>query len=340
MSAPGRPAEGPSLDLFFRTVNAFHATAALRSAIELDLFTAIGEGNTLPESIAARAHASAKGIRVLCDYLTVLGFLTKNGRAYSLSADAAFFLDKQSPAYAGTIIQFLLTPEMFEAFHGLTGAVRKGGTMLGVAPMEPDHPIWRQFARAMVPLMAMPAEMIATILGSQSGQRWKVLDVAAGHGLFGINIARINPNAEVTAVDWESVLEIAREHAQAAGVASRFHTIPGSAFDVDFGSGYDVVLLTNFLHHFDAATCEVLLRKVYAALKPGGRAATLEFVPNPDRVSPPAPATFALIMLATTASGDAYTYAELEEMFATAGFARSEMHELPPTAERLVVSYK
>jgi ubiquinone/menaquinone biosynthesis C-methylase UbiE len=339
MSSP-EPQAAPSLDLFFRTVNAFHATAALRSAIEIEVFTAIAEGNSAPESIAVRAHSSPKGIRILCDYLTVLGFLNKSGSGYSLTSDTALFLDKRSPAYAGTIIQFLLTPELYEAFSQLTGAVKKGGTMLGGGTMEPEHPIWQQFARAMVPLMAMPAEMIAKILGAESGQPWKVLDIAAGHGLFGINIARLNPNAQVTAVDWASVLEIAREHAQAAGVASRLHTMPGSAFDVEFGSGYDVALITNFLHHFDPPTCETLLRKVNAALKPGGRVATLEFVPNADRISPPAPATFALIMLATTAEGDAYTYAELEQMFANAGFSRSELHELPPTAQRLVVSYK
>jgi ubiquinone/menaquinone biosynthesis C-methylase UbiE len=339
MSSPERQA-APSLDLFFRTVNAFHTSAALRSAIEIDVFTAIGEGSNTPEAIAARAHASPKGVRVLCDYLTVLGFLNKNGAAYSLTPDAAFFLDKRSPAYAGTVIEFLMTPDMFHAFDKLTGAVRKGGTMLGGGTMEPEHPIWQQFARAMVPIMAMPAEMIAKILGAQSGEPWKVLDIAAGHGLFGINIARLNPNAEITAVDWGAVLEIAREHAQAAGVASRFHTMPGSAFEIEFGSGYDIALLTNFLHHFDPPTCETLLRKVNAALKPGGRVATLEFVPNADRISPPAPATFALIMLATTSSGDAYTYSELEQMFANAGFSRSEMHELPPTPQRLVVSYK
>ncbi len=62
--------------------------------------------------------------------------------------------------------------------------------------------------------------------------------------------------------------------------------LPGSAFDVEFGGPYDTVLLTNFLHHFDKPTCVSLLKKVRASLKPGGKAATLEFVPNEDRVSP------------------------------------------------------
>ena len=92
--------------------------------------------------------------------------------------------------------------------------------------------------------------------------------------------------------------------------------------------------LTNFLHHFDVPTCEQLAAKAYAALAPGGRAITLEFIPEPDRITPPSTANFALVMLATTAHGDAYTFAEFQATFARAGFLRSEFHALPPTINR------
>src|SRR5205085_9803535 len=97
---------------------------------------------------------------------------------------------------------------------------------------------------------------------------------------------------------------------------------------------------TNFLHHFDADACRRLAAKAHAALAPGGRALTLEFIPEPDRVTPPSTAGFALTMLATTARGDAYTFAEYEAIFAAAGFRRSEFHALPPTTQQAVVSYK
>jgi len=168
----------------------------------------------------------------------------------------------------------------------------------------------------------------------------KILDIAAGHGLFGIGFATNNPQAEVTALDWKAVLEVAKDNAKKAGVADRYKTIEGSAFDVDFGSGYDLVLLTNFLHHFDPPTCETLLRKVRAALAGGGRAVTLEFVPNEDRVTPPDAAGFSLMMLTSTPSGDAYTFSELEQMFANAGYSRSTLHPLPPTIQQVVISEK
>jgi 2-polyprenyl-3-methyl-5-hydroxy-6-metoxy-1,4-benzoquinol methylase len=133
------------------------------------------------------------------------------------------------------------------------------------------------------------------------------------------------------------VLRVALENARKAGVAGRYDMLPGSAFEVDLSGPYDAVLLTNFLHHFDAPTNVELLRKVRAALKPGGRAATLEFVPNPDRVSPPMPAAFSLTMLVTTASGDAYTLSELTEMYREAGFTEITGHAIPRSPHTVVL---
>ena len=121
-------------------------------------------------------------------------------------------------------------------------------------------------------------------------------------------------------------------------MADRFHEIPGSAFDVDFGADYDVVLVPNFFHHFDPATNGRLMRKIHAALKPGGRCVTLEFVPDESRVAPPMEAAFALVMLGSTRAGDAYTFSEYRQMFAGAGFPRSEIHATP--AQHIIVSHK
>jgi SAM-dependent methyltransferase len=118
------------------------------------------------------------------------------------------------------------------------------------------------------------------------------------------------------------VLEVARGNARKAGVEDRYHLLPGSAFDVEYGGPYDIVLLTDFLHHFDPPTCVGLLRKVRAALRPGGRAAALEFVPNEDRVSPPIAAAFSLTMLASTTAGDTYAFHELGEDVPGSGLRR------------------
>lgn len=339
MAPEAQTGRQPSPALLFDTFNAYQRTQAIKTAIELELFTAIGEGKTSAKAIAETCQASERGIRILCDFLVIGGFLTKEGSDYGLTPDTAMFLDKRSPAYMGTVTQFILSPHIKDNFDRLTETVRNGGCVSDSA-LEPDHPMWVEFARAMAPMMAMPAQLMAQLVDPNKDKKISVLDIAAGHGLYGIAFAKHNPQAEVTALDWPKVLEVAKENAQAAGVADRYHTKPGSAFDVDYGTGYDLVLLTNFLHHFDKETCVQLLGKVHGALAEGGRAATLEFVPNDDRVTPPQAAAFSMQMLGGTPSGDAYTFAELEEMFRAAGFARSELHELPPTIERVVISQK
>lgn len=334
-------AQQPSPQLFFQTINAHQRTEALKAAIELEVFTAIGEGNTTAAEIAKRCQTSERGMRILCDYLTIMEMLTKKDNHYALTLDSATFLDKRSPAYLGTAIEFLAAPELTEGSKHITEAVRRGGTAIdNEGTIGPDNPIWVKFARGMAPMMMMPSQLIAKLVDPKADRKLKILDIAAGHGLFGLAFAKNNPQAEITAVDWKAVLEVAKENAQKAGVADRYHTIEGSAFDVDFGSGYDLVLLTNFLHHFDPPTCETLLRKVHAALADGGQAVTLEFVPNDDRVTPPDAAGFSMMMLSGTPSGDAYTFAELERMFANAGFSRSTIHPLPPTIQQVIISEK
>jgi ubiquinone/menaquinone biosynthesis C-methylase UbiE len=327
----------PTPERFFNLLNAHQQTEALKTAVDLEVFTAIAEGKTTAAAIADRCKAAERGMRTLCDFLTIHGVLTKDGTQYGLAPDTAVFLNKKSPAYIGGATEFLLSPHSREAFGMLTEAVRRGGTAMGEGSTVAENPDWVTFARAMMPLMRMPAQLVASEL-RKGGAAEKVLDIAAGHGMYGISVAKENPGAQVYGADWKNVLEVAKANAQAMGVGDRYHLIPGSAFDTDFGSGYDIVLVPNFLHHFDVPTCTRFLKKVHGVLKPGGRAAILEFVPNDDRVSPPTAAAFSMIMLANTAGGDAYTYREIESMAKNAGFARVD----PPREigfSRLVIAY-
>jgi O-methyltransferase domain len=136
------------------------------------------------------------------------------------------------------------------------------------------------------------------------------------------------------------VLEVARESARVAGVGERFRTLAGSAFEVDYGAGYEVLLLANFLHHFEPATVAKVLRKVYKALHGSGRAAILEFIPNEDRISPRVPAAFSMMMLPTTPHGDAYTFSEYARLLRDVGFSSSALHDLQPTYFRVIVARK
>jgi ubiquinone/menaquinone biosynthesis C-methylase UbiE len=329
----------PSLALVWETFTGYQRTAALKAAIELDVCTQIAAGAVTIDALAARCHAAPRGLRPLLDHLVVDGFLTRDGECYGLTATSALFLDRSSPGYIGSAVTFITAPQIVEGFTRLTDAVRRGGTAIpDEGTLAPAHPVWVEFARAMAPLAALSGNLLADLLDIEHAPPGKVLDVAAGHGMFGIALARRNPRVQVTALDWRNVLAVAEEHARAADVAARFHPLAGSAFEVPFGDGYDLVLLPNFLHHFDPPTCERMLAKARAALAPGGRVVIVEFIPDGDRSAPPDAVRFSLVMLASTPAGDAYTFAEYERMLRHAGFGAATLHDLPPSPARVVIA--
>lgn len=323
-------------------MHAYQRTAALKAAIELDLFTAIGETTGTLTELVRRLEASERGVRVLCDYLVVMGFLHKNldepEFRYGLTSDSAAFLDKRSPKYVGSSTIFLASPFFTHAFRDLATVVRSGSPIPDSPSIEQELPIWVDFARGMGPIMYPIAEQVAKLLGDMVDA--KILDVASGHGLFGIAVAKQNPTATIVALDFPSVLAVAKDNARRFGVGEQYSLLPGDALVVPFGAGFEAILVPNLLHHWDRSTIQDFLQKAYFALKPGGRIVVVEFAPNDDRVSPPIPASFALIMLANTSGGDAYTSSELVAMLQDAGFKHCESKTLLPSPQSVIVAVK
>ncbi len=329
----------PSPQLFFETVNAFQKTGAIKAAVELGLFTAIGASPVTTAELASRCNCPERGIRILSDFLTIQGFLTKTDGKYALTPSSAAFLDRNSPAYFGDAVRFLLAPGLTEAFSDLASTIRNGRlhtTEHGTT--APNFPAWIEFARAMGPMMVPAANGAAELVSLDRERDTRVLDISASHGVFGIAFAKRNPRAHLVALDWEAVLAFTAENAKAAGIAERFSTIVGDAFTVDLGSDYDVILVPNFLHHFNAADCTRFLKRAKAALRPGGRVVIVEFVPNEDRVTPPPAASFSIVMLGTTPEGDAFTFSEYNRMLTDAGFREASLHPLPPSVQSAVIA--
>jgi SAM-dependent methyltransferase len=329
----------PSPLRIFETLGAFRQTAALKAGIELDIFTAIAEGAKTPSTLAARCDASERGVRILADYLAMLGFLRKQDASYSLAPDAAAFLDRRSDTCIGAASAETFCAEApAGAFETLKQAVRLGGTpMPAQGTLTPEHPIWVAFARSMSPSGAFLARLLARVICDGVEPPTKVLDIAAGHGLFGIELAKRTPGGRVFAVDWPQVLAVARENAVAAGVADRFEPLPGDALTVDLGSGYDLALVTNFCPDLD--TTGRMLRRIHASLADGGRVAVLELMLNDDRISPPAAVSLNLSLLATTPRGETRTPSQLAAALERAGFTRIELFELQPAPHRVMTAW-
>lgn len=333
------PTSGPSPQLFFDTITAYQRTGALKAALDLQLFAAIGETPSTAAEVAERCGCPERGIRILCDSLAIFGFLTKAQGRFSPTPDSALFLDSKSPAYIGAAADFLLSPGVADGFEHLAETIKNGKLHQSEqGTTEANHPVWISFARSMGAMMAPTAAAAAELVSLDVAQETRILDIAASHAAYGIAWARKYPKAHLVALDWEPVLAVAAENAKAARVGDRFSTITGDAFTVDLGSGYDVVLIPNFLHHFNLSDCVRFLKRVHAALKPGGHVVIIEFVPNEDRVTPPAAASFSLVMLGTTPEGDAYTFAEYQGMLAEAGFHEPKQHVLPPGTESAVIA--
>ena len=204
------------------------------------------------QQFAQQCSVSERAARILCDFLVVSEFLTKSGQEYALTADTAMFLDRNSTAYIGTCTRFLLSDALRKHFLALPDAVRYGGSTDRVV-VDPESHVWVDFARSMAPMMMMASQELAKLVVPDQTRPLKVLDIAAGHGLFGIALLQANAAAKVTAVDWKNVLEVARENAEKFGVADRYSTLPGSIFDVDIGSGYDLVIIQI---SFITSTCQ------------------------------------------------------------------------------------
>ncbi|MFO1058509.1 MAG: class I SAM-dependent methyltransferase [Dongiaceae bacterium] len=254
-----------SPDLFIDSLLGYQKTAALRAALALDLFSIIADSDGTAATLAARTGCAERGIRILCDYFTVIGFLEKHEARYRLTPSTATFLTRGSPAWMGSIADFIASPEMLGLWlEDPVSYVRNGGSP-GLANVAANNPVWVKFAKAMVPFIAAPSAAMAAEIGSWRPAPRRVLDIAAGHGMFGIAIAKAVPGAEITALDWPAVLQVAEENAAAAGLAGRYRLQPGSAFEVDWGSDNDAVLLPNFLH--------ISTRRPASACSPGRAAA-------------------------------------------------------------------
>src|SRR5580692_1603411 len=140
--------------LVFDMMQAHQRTAALKTAIDLGIFAAVGAGPGDVASIARHCAASERGIRILCDFLVINGVLAKEDGRYRHTPTSAAFLDPRSPACMASVAQFLCNPALRDPLDHLADVVRTGRTSLpGEGTVEPENPVWVQFAEQMAPMM-------------------------------------------------------------------------------------------------------------------------------------------------------------------------------------------
>jgi len=305
------------------------AAQALITGTELDVFTIISEGNRTPKEVARRAKANVRGIRMLLDALTGLGYLNKKGEKYGLEPISEKFLVRGKPAYMGdfSVTANLTRPGWFQ----LSEVVRSGKPVAAVDAEESGKEFFPKLVAALFPgSYAASRAALASLSNKTRDGIGHVLDVAAGSGAWSIPFAQENPETKVTVVDFAEVTPITREFTSKYGVADQYDYIEQNIRQADFGKNlYDLVILGHIIHSEGEKWGKNLIKKSFRALKPGGLLLIAEMVPNDTRTEPPMPLLFGLNMLVHTADGDVFTMKEYREWLKAAGFKKVTTIQAP-----------
>jgi ubiquinone/menaquinone biosynthesis C-methylase UbiE len=316
----------------FDLLLAYRVAAALRTAIELDYFSALAEGQVTAPRIAKSRGGTERSVRILLDALaaTAPEVLKKSGSRYRLTPLSRRYLVGSSPEFVGAFIPLLSHKTMWDGFRDLPLAVRLGTSVLEKNAHAKDQTFWEDFARS------TRAEAIPKAMAMLRMLKWvppgcEVLDLACGSGGYGGTFARCIPGAKVTLLDQPNVLAVTRTL-----VEGPVQFLEGDLFETPYGGPYDLVIASHVFHHFDPQQCELLASKMAGALKPGGRLVIQEFVADEKRTSRPQALLFALTMLVWTRSGDAYAYSDYRRWLRRAGLRKLVHRPLLPPADLIL----
>lgn len=298
-----------------RKMRDFQESRLLLTAVELDVFTAVGEGATAAQ-VAARLKTNMRATETLLNGLVAAGALTKQGGRFGNTAEIARYLVAGSEEYSREALMH--TVHMWDAWSTLTEAVR-----LGTAPARPgisgDDRQWTEsFIAAMHSNAAQAAEALVKQVGAANVRR--MLDVGGGSGAYSIAFAQANPALQADVLDLGAVVQIAQRHIDAAGLRDRVLTRVGDLTKDEFDAKYDLVLLSAICHMLSPEQNQDLLHRCARALLPGGRVVIRDFILEEDKTVPAAAAMFALHMLVNTPGGSTYSENEYRNWLAAGRF--------------------
>jgi len=314
----------------------YAAPLMIETAVRVGLFDALDEKPLDVAALAAKTKTSTRGMRALADGLGCFKVLGRQGELFTLTDVTRTFLVSTKPAYLGRY--FTHTTRMVLPWLKLTEAVVSGKPVAPITKEQDGAGFFSDFVESLFVLNYPAAATLAKTLLEREPRIGKVLDVAAGSGVWGIPFAQQSRDLRVTALDWPDVVQVTRRIVERNGVSDRYTFVGGDLRRDDFGQGYDVALLGHCLHNEGVAGCKALLSKVFNALQRGGTVAVADLVPNDERTGPPGALIFAVNMLLRTEEGNTHTFAELKEWLGAAGFRDIRTLEAPAPAPLLLAT--
>jgi ubiquinone/menaquinone biosynthesis C-methylase UbiE len=309
---------------------AFTRSQILFTAIELDLFTAIRQGkNDLP-TLTQSLNLNERGLRLLLNGLIGIGFLqVSQDNRYVLPPDVAEFLVKDADNYLGGMVHHC--KRLYENWSLLTEAVDAGQPVGGAQSLAQLETYFSELAKGLYVSNYPTAKKLAERLGLDKATRdhLHVLDVAGGSAVWSIAMLEKNAHSRATVIDFPSVMHVAQAYVTQHGLEERFSYLPGDLEDMELPAAqFDLAILANICHTLGPVATEKTIQKLAAAMKPGGRLAIVDFVPDDRRSQPGWPLIFGVNMLITTPEGDVFTAAEYKHWLQQAGFSRISFQEI------------
>jgi len=296
----------------------FMASRVLLSGAELDLFTLLAKKPLSAEGVAAATGARLRGVVILLDALSALGFLVKKDGGYHSEPPVAALLSATAPDSILPMVLHMAT--VWQNWSQITDIVL-GKTMAG---LETKGALAKDNRKAFIGAMHVAASKAAPkiVAAINPGQARRLLDVGGGSGSYTLAMLSAVPEMRATLFDLPPVIEMARDRVQAADMLDRVELVAGDFYKDELPPGHDLALLSAIIHQSSYEQNEALYAKIYRALNPGGRIVVRDHVMSADRTQPLEGALFAVNMLAGTEGGTTYTFDEIKEGLKAAGFTR------------------
>ncbi len=305
----------------------------LESAIHHRVFDVLNDGAKTVSEVAAATGASERGLRIVMNALVGLSFLAKvDGDHYALTPESDAFLVSTKPGFQGGLLKHM-SKQLIPKWLQLNEIVASGKPNTAVNQEEAGSEFFGQFVLDIFPMSYPSALALAKHLAlGSTGAPVRVLDLAAGSGVWSIALAQSAENVSATAVDWAEVLPTTKATVARFGLADRFTFVAGDLLETDFGAGHTVATLGHILHSEGEARSRALLQKTFTALALGGTIVIGEFLVNADRTGPLGSLFFAANMLVNTDNGDTFSFEEISGWLAEAGFTNPRLLEVPGPA--------